>query len=485
MNAYFYRYRLVLLIAVLMFAGFSLNASLSYLNARDEIHRGIIEQGLPLTGDTIYSEIDKDILRPIFISSLMAHDTFVRDWLLQGEKSPQDITRYLKEIKLKYGTVSSFLVSESSRRYYYGDGILKQISDQDPRDVWYQRVRKMPADYEINVDIDMANRDAMTVFINHRIADFHGNYIGATGVGLTLDKLTGRIGDYEKRFNRRIYFADQKGRIVLGSSRHRILAQSLKDIPGLAPIVGDILKKHPEPTIFAYQHNGHQILLNARYIPDLGWHLLVEQDETEALGALKKTLHTNLAISAMIMLLVIVVTLFTINRHQSKLERMATTDQLTRCLNRHAFQEQWTNLAKRHRRDEQPAPLLMLDIDHFKQINDQYGHLAGDSVLQQVTHLLREKLHPQDLLVRWGGEEFLILPQHKTHTANADALAETLRLAISEMQPDQHGQIPGLTVSIGLCYWQPGESLESITNRTDQALYQAKANGRNCIVIHH
>ena len=468
-----------------MLAGFSLNASLSYLNARDEIHRGIIEQGLPLTGDTIYSEINKDILRPIFISSLMANDTFVRDWLLQGEQNAQDVARYLQEIKVKYGTVSSFLVSENSRRYYYGEGILKQISSQHPRDAWYQRVRKMTKDYEINVDVDMANRDVMTVFINHRIVDFNGNYIGATGVGLTLDKLTNRIGDYEKRFNRRIYFADQQGRIVLGSSRNRILAQSLKDIPGIAPITRDILKKHAEPTIFAYQHKHHQILLNARYIPDLGWHLLVEQDETEALEALKQSLHTNLAISGMIMLLVISATLFTVNRHQRKLERMATTDQLTRCLNRHAFQEQWPTLLRRTRRQGQNAPLLMLDIDHFKQINDQHGHLAGDSVLQQIAMLLKQQLHPQDLLVRWGGEEFLILLQAQTSPDNAQVLADKLRLAISELAPVWDEKTLHITASIGLCYWQAGENLESATARSDQALYQAKTTGRNRLVIIH
>lgn len=479
MAALIHRYRLVLLIAVLLLTGFSLNVSLSYLNAREEIHRGIIEQGLPLTGDTIYSEINKDILRPVFISSLMAHDTFVRDWLLGGEHQPQQVARYLQEVRLKYGTVSSFLVSDKSRRYYYGEGVLKQVSDHDPRDAWYQRVRAMKQDYEINVDVDMANRDAMTVFINHRIVDFSGRYIGATGVGLTRDKLSGLIDNYERRFNRRIYFADGSGRIVLGSGRNRVLAHSLSELPGLAPQLPQLLQKNSTPALFSYQAGSSHILLNARYIPDLGWYLLVEQDETEAMRTVEQTMHANLAISAAIMLLVISITLYTVNRHQRKLERMATTDQLTGCLNRHAFQEQWPRLARR----EQNAPLLLVDIDYFKQVNDSHGHLAGDAILQQAAALLQDQLHPQDLLVRWGGEEFLILPRPQAARASTEALAEGLRRAVADWQPQWQGHTLQITVSIGLCYWRQGESLDSATDRADRALYQAKQSGRNRVII--
>ena len=91
--------------------GFVATSFASYWVSRDQLRHNITDQGLPLTGDNIYSEIQKDVMRPTFLASLMAYDTFVRDWLLSGEEDPDRIMRYLKEVKDKYGAVSSFLVS--------------------------------------------------------------------------------------------------------------------------------------------------------------------------------------------------------------------------------------------------------------------------------------------------------------------------------------------------------------------------------------
>ncbi len=176
------KYRLLVWISALLIAGFLATTIASYIVSRDTIRQRVVEQALPLTSDNIYSEIQKDILRPVFISSLMASDTFLRDWILSGETDETRISRYLKEVKEKYGTITSFLVSDRTHRYYYADGLLKTVSEQEPRDVWYYRVRDMKSEYETNVDIDLANRDAMTIFINHRVLDYSGNFIGASAL---------------------------------------------------------------------------------------------------------------------------------------------------------------------------------------------------------------------------------------------------------------------------------------------------------------
>ena len=108
------RFRLLAGICLLLILGFVATNLASYLVSRDTIRDQFGEQTLVLAGDNIYSEIQKDILRPIFISSLMAQDTFLRDWVLNGEADQTQITRYLSEIKNKYGTVSSFLISDRS-----------------------------------------------------------------------------------------------------------------------------------------------------------------------------------------------------------------------------------------------------------------------------------------------------------------------------------------------------------------------------------
>lgn len=124
-------------LGLILLMGFLATSLASYWVSRDQIRHTIIDQGLPLTGDNIYSEIQRDVLRPTFISSLMASDTFVRDWILSGEKDSSHISRYLNEVREEYGAVSSFLVSDKTRNYYYSKGVLKTVKESEPRDTWF------------------------------------------------------------------------------------------------------------------------------------------------------------------------------------------------------------------------------------------------------------------------------------------------------------------------------------------------------------
>ena len=174
--------RFVLLLAVLLLFGFLFTSFVSYFTAHKSISTQVAETTLPLTSDNIYSEIQRDLLRPIFISSMMAKDTFVRDWVMNGERDEDAIVRYLKEIQIYYGTVTSFFVSEISRKYYHSSGVLKTVNQLDKHDNWYFRVQQMHQEYEINVDTDTADRTSLTIFINHRVYDYVGKYIGAIGL---------------------------------------------------------------------------------------------------------------------------------------------------------------------------------------------------------------------------------------------------------------------------------------------------------------
>jgi diguanylate cyclase (GGDEF)-like protein len=160
--------------------------------------------------------------------------------------------------------------------------------------------------------------------------------------------------------------------------------------------------------------------------------------------------------------------------------RLAMRDELTGLPNRRAALEALDREWAATGRHEQPLSLLMLDLDHFKQINDRYGHPAGDAVIQQVADLLRTRLRGQDVAGRFGGEEFvIILPD--TAPEGARALAEVLRAEIAEMVIDVGGQVVRITTSIGLYGVWPNEaeSIPELIRRADAALYRAKAGGRN------
>lgn len=477
MSILFHKARLLGLLAAILISGFLATGVASYLVSRDALLRGITEQALPLTSDTVYSEIQRDLVRPIFISSTMAHDTFLREWVLRGETEPRDIVRYLKEIKEKYGAITAFFVSDHSSRYYYADGILKKVSPREPRDAWYYRVRNMQTPYETNVDVDMTNRDALTVFINYRVLDFKGNYIGATGVGLTMSSIGKMIDSYQSRFNRRIYFVDPQGGIKLSGSTMPAGHRSIRDMPGISRIADSILSGRDQARRLHYEGNNGNVLVNSRYLKELDLFLVVEQDENQILQPMVHMLWVNLSISLAVTVLVLLLALYTLNRYQKNLEKMATIDQLTGLYNRQTFELLFERTQAELRRSRQPLSVLLIDVDLFKNINDSHGHLEGDRILRAISAQLRELLRDSDILARWGGEEFVALLRD-CELEQALVVAENLRKKIAEYDFSLPGNV---TISIGASQYTQNDDLTSFFARVDTALYAAKQGGRNQI----
>ncbi len=171
-------------------------------------------------------------------------------------------------------------------------------------------------------------------------------------------------------------------------------------------------------------------------------------------------------------------------RSESDLLRLATVDPLTELPNRRALLEYGERKVALHLRNGRPLTMLMIDLDHFKAINDSHGHQVGDEVLRQFAAVSRASLRTSDLLARAGGEEFYaLLPETDAETALA--AAERLRTAIAARDMG-HGH-PGLhiTCSIGVAAWHPEDGgLDPLIHRADQAMYAAKAKGRDCVVLY-
>ncbi len=309
--------RLIVYLSLVLVVGFSLTSILSYQVSRSAIHDGIVRNQLPLVGDNVYSEIQRDMLRPVFISSVMAQDAFLRDWVLNGEQDERQVRRFLKEIGDRYKTVTSFFVSEKTNTYYHSSGILKSVDADNPRDVWYFRLRDKPTAFEINVDLDAANADEMTIFVNYKMADYDGNFIGITGVGLTVEAVANLLLRYQDRFHRRIYFVDPTGAVVLPTPASGKNAKNIKQMPGLTAYAGDILSQ--KSSTGRYQADGDTIFVATRFIPDLNWILVVEQSDAEAIGGLRNTLLINLAISLFVTIVVLALTLYAINAYSKAL----------------------------------------------------------------------------------------------------------------------------------------------------------------------
>jgi two-component system cell cycle response regulator len=167
---------------------------------------------------------------------------------------------------------------------------------------------------------------------------------------------------------------------------------------------------------------------------------------------------------------------------QQKMYDAALYDALTKACNKRHFLDRLPveiSYAKRHRT---PLALLMLDVDHFKEVNDRHGHLAGDHVLATIAQIVRAALRTEDLFARYGGEEFSVLCRDTT-PAKAALLAERLRSKVEAHAFEHHRRPIGVTISIGVAAWaEEGDTPTQLMADADAALYEAKRGGRNRVV---
>jgi diguanylate cyclase (GGDEF)-like protein len=156
-------------------------------------------------------------------------------------------------------------------------------------------------------------------------------------------------------------------------------------------------------------------------------------------------------------------------------------DGLTGCINRtHALEVMDTEL-RRARRSQSPVALIMFDLDHFKDVNDRYGHLCGDAILSAVGVKMREVLRGSDLKCRYGGEEFLVLLP-ETPLEGAKRVADTMRRELADMHVSWKDEKVSITASFGVTVAMPSEiDSHALISRADAALYRAKDQGRNCV----
>ncbi|QEM67136.1 diguanylate cyclase [Geobacter sp. FeAm09] len=171
-----------------------------------------------------------------------------------------------------------------------------------------------------------------------------------------------------------------------------------------------------------------------------------------------------------------------IKEHFEIIRDMAHYDNLTGCLNRHAAGTIMRSEVERFSREGLPLALLMADLDHFKTINDTYGHEAGDSVLKRFCDLTRQGLRRSDLLCRWGGEEFLILLRG-TLAEEAQRIAERFRERVAAALFPPFDRCGLVTVSIGGAAVPPGKDFARLVADADAALYRAKREGRNRVAL--
>ena len=217
--------KLITALTLILLVAFLATSLINYAFTRATVREELLNSSLPLTGKNIYSEVHADMLRPILVSTSMANDAFLKNWIRSGEKDLGAITRYLSDLRNKYGFLTTFFVSAKTDNYYYQDGILKKIGPRDPHDVWYFAFVRKDVEFALDVDTNEAEQGKLTIFVNFRVEDEDGRLLGVAGVGVSIDRVTGLLEKARKEYHREVYLVDQDGLVQVHRDKipHRAL----------------------------------------------------------------------------------------------------------------------------------------------------------------------------------------------------------------------------------------------------------------------
>ena len=283
------------------------------------------------------------------------------------------------------------------------------------------------------------------------------------------------IAEYKERYDRDIFFVNRLGIVQSHVQEDLIGNVNINEREGIRAVADQILSG--DQGSLRYTGADGPVFVRYRYIPELDWVLIVEQPERSALASLRAAFYRNLAVGGGITLIVLLISALSVRRFQTRLERLATTDKLSGLHNRQSFETLYKQAAAQAERHQWALSVVMFDIDLFKHINDQHGHLAGDRVIEQVASLAKARRRGTDVVARWGGDEFVMLLSD-CPIADAKRVAEEVCRDARESI-----QVPGcnrpVTLSIGVVTYHQGDTIDELLARADLLLYQAKAAGRD------
>jgi diguanylate cyclase (GGDEF)-like protein/PAS domain S-box-containing protein len=282
-----------------------------------------------------------------------------------------------------------------------------------------------------------------------------------------------------------VYYVDRRRSItywnkaaeqITGYSREEVLGKKCSDnllrhvndrgdclCLGTCPLAQTIVDGAPRrASVFLHHKDGHRLPVYVHVSP-------MRDEAGKIIGAVEVFNNNAETVAAL--------------QHLQELQDLAYTDPLTGLANRkyvEIFLEARFNELRRY---GWSFGLIFADIDHFKRVNDTYGHPVGDLVLKMVANTLAQNCRSFDLVGRWGGEEFLLVLSHMRQPHKLGSIAERLRLLVTHSYLKQDQGPLAVTLSMGATLAQPGDSIESLTQRADQLLYQGKKAGRNRLVL--
>lgn len=468
---------LIIILSIMVgFLGMAYTDTQTYQNLAENN----LENTLSLADVDISKHIENSMSKPVMVSKTMANDEFLKAWLMQENTADnarqEQLYTYLKTYQEKYDYTTVFCVSAKTGNYYYQDGLNKTVSKNDPHDVWYYNFVNSKHEYDLEIDTNQANNDNIAVFVNFRVEGDDGSLLGIIGVGLQVDFVEKTIRSYEKDYGLSVYIINEGGsqNSFTGDTDIFINREDLAKRTGINETIA--MDQSEESKMQWFTSGAERKCLITKYDKTLRWYLVLEKETNSISSSFQERLKSNIIFMLVSLAVCILVTTGVFFNYNRRMIAVENTDELTGLLNRKLFTKQYPSFIRRH--PEQKKTLFMFDIDHFKTVNDTYGHLFGNAILSMVGEELRKVIDGHGMAVRWGGDEFLGIL-----TADTDEAQQILARFMEAIKNEEKDDRYNVTVSVGIAELSGKPSIEEAVKRADQALYRSKKDGRNRITV--
>lgn len=443
---------------------FGTTFTVAYLSLQSVI-RDNTKQFTNLVAERIYDAINSELMKPIAVSRTMANDIYLMDRLkheseFTQEQNVENISSYLDHIRSGFGYESSFLVADQSRCYYTHKGLNKVVDvENDAHDIWYKVFMEHGKDLDLYVDEDQTKHDTLTIFINKRIEDAEGNFMGVCGMGVQLDKLLHLVRENEERYHVEIDMVDGSGKVLVDFDSNNSRDEK---------IIQDATLDHQKSDDYVFKMQGDNFV-GSRYVEYASWYLIIRNTEEYDDHAYRR-LMVYFSLTLLFVLLVLFAALYFVMKRERILYNNSSIDVLTGLKSRRAYEEYIEGLGKKDRFD---FTYVSLDLNGLKHTNDSIGHSAGDELLEGIGHLIAQYFGSKGQCFRIGGDEFAVIINH----CNVD-IEKTVR-EVKELVAQWHGnQVKSMSLSIGMARSSDHyiKDIQKLSELADVEMYKDKVN---------
>lgn len=422
----------------------------------------------------VFTLVIEELIKPLYQAQALAKDQYLIERLNSADIDESQLLSYLENREVG-SELTYFIASEKARRQFQRN---KPSFELDDNVAWYNKLKST----QQPINAALGNTQEPHLYIDVRLTNAQNEFLGFVGVGKTLNHFWQRFATHKRTYGYDLYFVDQHQHVLLTTDdairpdQHELQTLDAQDWYQQA-----LLKGYDKASLNSVlvTLDDEDFLISEIALDVLGWKIYLLSPLEARQAALTQNLVFNLASVVLIALLLFVCAYYLLKHFSHSVEKNMHKDALSGLFNRHYIDKSFAQITQQGCE----LSLLLIDVDHFKQINDQYGHNTGDAVIQSLARLLETSIREQDRLARWGGEEFILLLPW-TGANEARAIAERIRFNIAGTPISHRSHRLAVSASIGISYSPTPDSLDQLVEYADQALYQAKAMGRNRVILH-